>query len=157
MPEFKTIETQEELDRIIGERLARQKEKYAGLEKLESRVKELEKTNAELLLTIDNSNQQLADKDKLISAKESELEEVNKVVEKFKGTQLRTQIALRNGLPYELVDRLQGSDEESLQADAERLSAFIKPKQVAPLKDVEPVIGDERTGAMRQMLQELNQ
>jgi len=44
-----------------------------------------------------------------------------------------------------------------LQADAERLSAFIKPKTVAPLKDVEPVIGDERTSAMRQMLQQLNQ
>ena len=157
MPEFKTIETQEELDRIIGERLARQKEKYAGLEKLESRVKELEKTNAELLATIDSNSKLLAEKDEFISAKESELAEVNQVVEKFKGTQLRTQIALRNGLPYELVDRLQGSDEESLQADAERLSAFIKPKPVAPLKDVEPVVGDDRTTAMRQMLQELNQ
>lgn len=156
MPEFKTIETQEELDRIIGERLSRQKEKYAGLEKLESRVKELETTNAELLATIDSNSKLLAEKDEFISAKESELAEVNQVVEKFKGKQLRTQVALRNGLPYELVDRLQGSDEESLQADAERLSAFIKPKQVAPLKDVEPVIGDERTSAMRQMLQELN-
>ena len=157
MPEFKTIETQEELDRIIGERLARQKEKYAGLEKFESRVKELEKTNAELLATIDSNSKLLAEKDEFISAKESELAEVNQVVEKFKGTQLRTQIALRNGLPYELVDRLQGSDEESLQADAERLSAFIKPKPVAPLKDVEPVVGDDRTTAMRQMLQQLNQ
>ena len=136
MPEFKTIETQEELDRIIGERLARQKEKYAGLEKLESRVKELETTNADLLATIDNNSKLLAEKDEFISAKESELAEVNQVVETFKGKQLRTQIAL--------------------QADAERLSAFIKPKQIAPLKDVEPVIGDERTSAMRQMLQELN-
>lgn len=157
MPEFKTIETQEELDRIIGERLARHKEKYAGLEKLESRVKELEKTNAELLLTIDSNSKLLAEKDEFISTKESELAEVNKVVEKYKGTQLRTQIALQKGLPYELADRLQGSDEESLQADAERLSAFIKPKPVAPLKDVEPVVGDGRTTAMRQMLQELNQ
>ena len=146
MSEFKTIETQEELDRIIGERLARQKEKYAGLEKFESRVKELEKTNAELLATIDSNSKLLAEKDEFISAKESELAEVNQVVEKFKGTQLRTQIALRKG-----------SDEESLQADAERLSAFIKPKPVAPLKDVEPVVGDDRTTAMRQMLQQLNQ
>ena len=120
-------------------------------------MNQLEKTNADLLATIDTSNKLIAERDEFISAKESELAEVNKVVEQFKGTQLRTQIALRNGLPYELVDRLQGSDEESLQADAERLSAFIKPKPVAPLKDVEPVVGDGRTTAMRQMLQELNQ
>lgn len=42
MSEFKTIETQEELDRIVKDRLARQKEKYADYDKLRERVEELE-------------------------------------------------------------------------------------------------------------------
>ena len=46
MSEFKTIETQEDLDRIVKERLARQKEKYADYDELKSRVKELEDENA---------------------------------------------------------------------------------------------------------------
>ena len=50
-----------------------------------------------------------------------------------------------------------GDDEESLQADAERLSAFMKPKPiVAPMKDTEPVVGDERTASMKQMLKDLS-
>ena len=38
MSEFKTIETQEELDRIIGERLSRQKEKFADYDDLKASV-----------------------------------------------------------------------------------------------------------------------
>ena len=65
---------------------------------------------------------------------------------------------MRNGIPYDLAERLQGDDEESLQADAERLSALIKPQTiVAPMKDTEPVVGDERTVAMKQMIKDLNQ
>ncbi|HEM4474160.1 TPA: phage scaffold protein, partial [Streptococcus suis] len=45
MSNFKPIETQEELDRIISERLARQKEKYADYDQVKARVSELEKEN----------------------------------------------------------------------------------------------------------------
>jgi hypothetical protein len=44
-----------------------------------------------------------------------------------------------------------------LQADAERLSAFVKQKQViAPMKSNEPEV-DSRTAAVRQVLRQLNQ
>lgn len=149
-----TTFTQEELNKIVSERIKRAQ---AKTEELENRVKELEEERAGLLSTIEANNQLLIEKDGLISAKESEFAELQKVSDEYKVSQLKTQIAVRNGLPYDLAERLQGSDEESLQADAERLSAFVKQKQViAPMKSNEPEV-DSRTAAVRQVLRQLNQ
>ena len=149
-----TTFTQEELNKIVSERVKRAQAKN---EELENRVKELEEERAGLLSTIEANNQLLIEKDDLISAKESEFAELQKVSNEYKAAQLKAQIAVRNGLPYDLAERLQGSDEESLQADAERLSAFVKPKQViAPMKSNEPEV-DSRTAAVQQVLRQLNQ
>lgn len=148
-----TTFTQEELNKIVSERVKRAQAKN---EELENRVKELEEERAGLLSTIEANNQLLIEKDGLISAKEAEFAELQKVSDEYKASQLKTQIAVRNGLPYDLAERLQGSDEESLQADAERLSAFVKQKQViAPMKSNEPEV-DSSTASMRQVLQQLN-
>lgn len=148
-----TTFTQEELNKIVSERIKRAQ---AKTEELENRVKELEEERAGLLSTIEANNQLLIEKDGLISAKEAEFAELQKVSDEYKASQLKAQIAVRNGLPYDLAERLQGSDEESLQADAERLSAFVKQKQVvAPMKSNEPEV-DSRTASMQQVLQQLN-
>lgn len=148
-----TTFTQEDLNKIVSERVKRAQ---AKTEELENRVKELEEERAGLLSTIEANNQLLIEKDGLISAKEAEFAELQKVSDGYKVSQLKTQIAVRNGLPYDLAERLQGSDEESLQADAERLSAFVKPKQVvAPMKSNEPEV-DSSTAAARQVLRQLN-
>ena len=148
-----TTFTQEELNKIVSERIKRAQ---AKTEELENRVKELEEERARLLSTIEANNQLLIEKDGLISAKEAEFAELQKVSDEYKASQLKAQIAVRNGLPYDLAERLQGSDEESLQADAERLSAFVKQKQVvAPMKSNEPEV-DSSTASMRQVLQQLN-
>lgn len=148
-----TTFTQEELNKIVSERIKRAQ---AKTEELENRVKELEEERVGLLSTIEANNQLLIEKDGLISDKEAEFAELQKVSDEYKASQLKAQIAVRNGLPYDLAERLQGSDEESLQADAERLSAFVKQKQViAPMKSNEPEV-DSRTASMRQVLQQLN-
>lgn len=148
-----TTFTQEELNKIVSERIKRAQ---AKTEELENRVKELEEERAGLLSTIEANNQLLIEKDGLISAKEAEFAELQKVSDEYKASQLKAKIAVRNGLPYDLAERLQGSDEESLQADAERLSAFVKQKQVvAPMKSNEPEV-DSSTASMRQVLQQLN-
>lgn len=148
-----TTFTQEELNKIVSERIKRAQ---AKTEELENRVKELEEERAGLLSTIEANNQLLIEKDGLISAKEAEFAELQKVSDEYKASQLKAQIAVRNGLPYDLAERLQGSDEESLQADAERLSTFVKQKQVvAPMKSIEPEV-DSSTAAARQVLRQLN-
>ena len=60
MSEFKSIETQEELDRIIQDRLSRQKEsiekQYADYETLKAEKQELETKAAALQATIEETS-----------------------------------------------------------------------------------------------------
>lgn len=150
MSEFKPITTQEEFDAAIKGRLSREKEKYSDYDQLKSRVSELEEENAGLKSTIEASNQSKEDSDK-------QLKDLQNKIAGYETASLRTRIALKHGLPYDLADRLQGNDEESFEADAERLAGFIKRTQpVAPIRETEPQVGDNKTMQMKSMLRELN-
>lgn len=149
MSEFKPIETQEELDHIIKERIRREREKFSDYEELKTRVSELETENNGLKTTIGDFNQSKEDTEKMIADLQAQ-------VTGFEASALRTRIALQNGLPFDFADRLQGTDEESLNADAERLAGFIKASApVAPMKNLEPEVGDTKYLQMKQMLQGL--
>ena len=150
MSDFKPITTQEEFDAAIKGRLTREKEKYSDYDQLKSRVEELEKENVDLKSTIEANNQSKADDDK-------QLEELKNQIAGYETASLRTRIALQHGLPYDLADRLQGTDEESLKTDAERLAGYMKRAQpVAPVREIEPQVGDSKTMQMKSMLRELN-
>ena len=73
----------------------------------------------------------------------------------YETANLRTRIALQNGLPYDLADRLVGEDEESIKADAERLSSFVTKQHSAPLKNVEPNIQKDENSAYRKLVEGL--
>lgn len=149
MSEFKTIETQEELDNIVKERIRREREKFGDYDDLKKRVSELESENGALKATVEETKQTIAESD-------AQITELQGQVSNYATASLRTRIALQNGLPYDLADRLQGADEEALRADAERLAGFMRPATPqAPLRDTEPPIGDDKTVQMKQMLREL--
>ena len=149
MSEFKMIETQEELDNIVKERIRREREKFADYDDLKKRVSELESENSVLKSTVEDDKQTRAGLDAKIT-------ELQGQVSNYETASLRTRIALQNGLPYDLADRLQGADEEALRADAERLAGFMRPATPqAQLRDTEPAIGDDKTMQMKQMLREL--
>ena len=162
MSGFKTIETQEELDRSIGELLARQKEKYgdydelkqkaADYEKLETRVTELETENGALKSAAETSKASAEDYDK-------QIEDLKKQVAGYETASLRTRIALQNGLPIDLADRLVGDNEEAIKADAERLAGFMKRTEpIAPMKSNEPTLPtdeDDKRAIYRDMVQNL--
>lgn len=150
---FKAIETQEELDRIITDRLSRQKEGFdkqlGEFDQLKTANADLEKQVGTLQSTIEQSKSGQEDYAKQLS-------DLNSKVAGYETANLRTRIALQNGLPYDLADRLFGDDEESIKADAERLSSFVAKKQpTPPLKDVEnnDVSSD---GAYRKLVEGLN-
>lgn len=149
MSDFKIIETQEELDRIIQDRLARQKEKFADYDELKTKNVELESQIGTLQATIEKSKTTSADYD-------SQISELNTKIAGYETANLRTRIALQNGLPIDLADRLVGDDEESIKADAERLAGFVsKPKPIPPLKDTEPNLGDDENSAYKNLLKGL--
>nr|DAL96331.1 MAG TPA: major capsid protein [Caudoviricetes sp.] len=150
---FKPIETQEELNDIIKERLARQKESFdkdlADLEQLKTRNSELETEVGTLQATIEENQNATSQHNQTIS-------ELNNKIAGYETANLRTKIALKNGLPFDLADRLVGEDEDSLTADAERLAKFMKPKFTPPAKSTEP----RQTGnddPMKEMIQSMRQ
>lgn len=148
MTEFKAIESQEELDKIVQERLARQKE---SLEKKFGDYDKVKAENTTLHQSLEDSKTKAADFEKNIG-------ELNSKVAGFETANLRTKIALEHGLPYDLAGRLVGDDEESISADAERLSSLIGSQQqqpVPPLKDSEGA-GNGKDGAYESLAKGLN-
>ena len=139
MSEFKVIETQEELDRIIGDRLARERAKYEDYDDLKKAKSDLESQVGQLQSTIEESN-------KSLKANDATVAELNKKIAGYEKASLRTKIALQNGLPIDLADRLVGDDEESIKADAERLAGFVAKPKVPPLKDPENTNNKDKTG-----------
>lgn len=152
MSDFKTIETQDELDRIIGARLAKQKESFekqlADYDQLKTAKADLESQVGTLQSTIEQSKAGQEDYTKQIS-------DLTSKVAGYETANLRTRIALQNGLPFDLADRLVGEDEESIKADAERLSSFVTKQHLAPLKDVEPNIQKDENSAYRKLVEGL--
>lgn len=134
MSEFKIVETQEEFDKRISERLKREKEKF-------------EASTSDLRAEIDALKLQLGEKDKALEKGQSDLQGLQKAIEEKDGkisqhemAKLKTTIALQNGIPYDLAERLNGKDEAEILADAQRFAGYIaKPEPIAPLKSTEPV------------------
>jgi len=136
MSEFKVIKTQEELDAILQPRLDRQKEtfvkQYSDYDDLKKQVSALTSENTSLQSTISTEKEKYAGYDKNI-------DELNSKISGFETANLKHDIANEKGIPFALADRLVGKDEDELKADADRLSAMMKPKEpISPLKDSEP-------------------
>lgn len=149
MSEFKPITTQEEFDAAIKERLSREKAKYSDYDQLKSRVTELETENVGLKSTIEANNQSKADAD-------NQLEKMQSQIADYETASLRTRVALQYGLPYDLADRLQGTDEESFKADAERLASFVKPTEhFAPMRNLEPTLEKTENTSYKNLVQGL--
>lgn len=152
---FKVIETQEELDRIIQERLIRQKEslekQYEDYEQLKTRNTELEKEVGTLTLAVEESSKDVKKHEQIVT-------DLNAKVAGYETANLRTRIALQNGIPFDFADRLVGADEESLKADAERLSTIFGNKQQTPppLRNTEKPLGEGKDEAYQTLVENLN-
>jgi len=155
MSEFTVIETQEQLDAIIGERIARAEkkaeekaaEKYADYE-------DLKKQTEDQAAKINDLSSQLSAQTENASTSAKELEDLKAKVHQYETDSVKTRVAHEEGLPYDLAARLSGEDEESIRADAKALVALVgKAKPTAPLGNPEPVAkGDDRDAALKEML-----
>lgn len=158
MSEFNVIETQEQLDAIIGERVARAEkkgeekaaEKYADYDEIKKRlddqVKEIENLNAQLTAQTESA-----------ATSGKELEDLKAKVQRYETDSVKTRIAHEEGLPFEMASRLTGDDEETIREDAKKLVELVgKSKPSAPLGGQEPVVkGNDRDSALREMLTQM--
>ena len=130
--EFTPIETQEQFDAMVKDRVERAKKSTA--KEFEAQLKDLESIKEQLTskeTELDGLRAKIADlsdeKTKNDESYQSALKELSTV----KLDALKQKIAIEEGVPLEMANRLNGEDEESLRADAKAVKGFMGSR-VAP-------------------------
>lgn len=151
--EFKPIETQEELDKIITNRLKREREstekRFEGWISPEDHQRGLDEANKAFIDYKEahkNDEQTIAD----LTAKNKAYETAN----------LKSRIAHEVGLSYEWISRISGEDEKSIREDAESLKKLVGTgsNNLMPTKNAEA--GEDYntgTAALRSVLNGIKQ
>lgn len=152
MGDFKVIESQEQLDAIIGERIKREKEtlskKYEGyLSPDDYKAKE-----TEFNTKIGDLEEQLKTANGKITGHEKELAERDTKIKAYESHSVKTRIAHELGLSYDAVDFLKGEDEESIRKSASTLKALMGSSAPAPLADPEGMPGKAEDTAIKNVL-----
>jgi len=116
--------TQAELDRVVSDRLDRERKKYPDYNDLKTKASQFDELQEE--------NQSEMEK---LTGKVTSLADENKST---KAENLRLRVALSKGLTgdkADLADRLRGSTQEELEADADKLLSHLAPPE--PKKEAE--------------------
>ena len=135
--EFKVIETQEQLDEVIKDRLARSEkkwqEKYAGYlspEEVETRTQDLQKQIDELGNSLNGATEKAKADAEIIAGLEAK-------TKSYETASVKSRIAHEVGIPFELANKLSGETEEDIRKDAEALKPYVTQKHTAPLRNPE--------------------
>lgn len=155
MSDFKVIESQEQLDAIIKDRIARAEknaaEKYADYDDLKAQLTDKDKQIADL-------GEQLKVQSEKVTSSDDAIKELQSKVHEYETASVKTRVAHEEGLPYELASKLSGADEDAIRADAKQMAKFISKPPAAPLGSSEPnqSESDPTKAAYRQMLNNIN-
>lgn len=146
MADFKVIETQEDFDKAIQKRLeqkdrelAEKYKDYLAPEDVAKLTSEHEKAVQEIQTKLTQAEEKAKENDQTVEALTARAAQAESAL-------LKSKVAHENGVPIELADRLVGSTEEELKADAEKVASFLTPKTGAPLRTTEPAGAYVRTG-----------
>ena len=131
---FKPIETQEELDNIIKDRLKREREttqkRYEGWVSPEDHQK-----------AITDANKAFDDYKKAHESDEQTIADLTAKNKKYETASLKSRIAHEVGLSYDWIDRINGEDEKSIREDAESIKKLVGSGS-APLPTKNPEAGE---------------
>lgn len=153
---FKVIETQEQFDERIKERIERAekhtREEFKGWLSPDD-LKALNDKHAGEITALNEQHakelEKYAEYDEKITAYESE-------IKGLKTSAMKSQIAMRMHLPAEAVEFLQGDNEESISASAEKLAKLSGASSVVSFtKNTEKPVGDSKTEAFRQLARQI--
>lgn len=135
MADFTPINTQEELDRIIGERLRRERETVT--KSFEQKIAEKETESGKLKADMEAVNKRLEEANQKISG----IPDLEKKIKAYEVASVKSKVARETGIPFELAERLSGETEEDIRKDAEGLRKVIGSQQPSA-----PRAGGERSG-----------
>ncbi|AEG14705.1 putative prophage lambdach01, scaffold protein [Desulfofundulus kuznetsovii DSM 6115] len=110
--------TQEELDRIITERLKRERQKYADYDELKKAAEELKKLKEAQMSEQEKLQARLAEYERKTAELEIALQEA-----RLEATKLR--VLEEIGLPKTFASRIFGTTEEEIRQDAQELAKLL--------------------------------
>ncbi len=144
--EFKPIETQEELDKIITTRLKREREstekRFEGWISPEDHQKGLDELNK----AFSDYKETHKDDEKTIA----DLTAQNKA---YETASLKSRIAHEVGLSFEWIDRIKGEDEKSIREDAESIKKLVgSGSSLLPLRRSEKNPEDDKDAGLKSLL-----
>ena len=149
MSEFKVIETQEQLDAVLGERLKREREtvrkEFDGFLSPEDAAKKYAG-----YLSPDAEKEKYKD---YLSPEEAAKKDAK--IKGYETDSVKTRIAHEAGLSYDAVNFLKGEDEDSIRKSAETLKSLIGASNVAPLASTESSISNAQEVALKNTLKGL--
>ena len=129
MSDFKPIESQEQFDAMVKDRLERAErsfiEKYGNSEELKTQLEAKDGQIAEL-------SKQLEEVNKNFESSKAQVEGLNAKVLQYETDSVKTRVAHEVGIPYEMASRLNGDNEEAIRADAKALAKMMKASTTTP-------------------------
>lgn len=147
MGEFNPINTQEELDKILGERLKREREKFADYEAIK-------KGNTDLTAELDKLKKEAEINASNKADFEKQIKELTSKIKGYEADSAKNRIALEVGLPLEIAKRLSGSNEDEWRQDAELLAKFISKPLPQATSEQKEYSGKNQ--AYKELLDKLN-
>lgn len=138
---FLAFSSQEEVDKWIGSRLGKERDKarseFEGYEDYKAAADELAQLKAKAaeeqkanLSEVERLKVELAERDEALAERDRVLAERETAIKEFESRQLRAEVAAKKGLPAALVAALTGATAEELEAHADELLKLI-PQPVA--------------------------
>lgn len=128
MSDFKIIETQEDFDKAIQSRLKQKDRELADKYKDYLSPDDVTALKADYDKQLQDANKLVDEANKKLSTFDETVSNLTQRAETAENKLLKNKVAYENKLPIELSDRLIGSTEEELKADAEKLSGILKPQ-----------------------------
>lgn len=126
---FTPINTQEEFDTAIGERLKREREtlekKFEGY----TSPDDVAKLKGTYDTKIADLNKSLEEANTKISGHDKTVQELNAKIKGYETDSAKTRIALEEGLSFEFAQRLTGTTEEEIRKDAQAFAAVLKKQK----------------------------
>lgn len=152
MADFTVIETQEQFDAAIKDRLGREKAKFAeqlaGYDETKAKLSDAEKQIADLTEALTAANEKISGFDEQIAERDSKISD-------YAARAAKTQIAHEMGLAFDAIEFLKGNTEDEIRASAESLKNLVGAQKVAPLATSDGANLDPKEAALRGMLQDL--
>lgn len=149
MSEFKSIDSQEEFDLRIKDRLQRKEDQIRNefselINNLKAENENLKSENSGLKTNLEK-----------VKEKDVEIESLRGQIQGYEKSNLKRKVALDYNIPYKLAERIKGESEDEMIEDAKNLSTYFgKEESVAPLKN--PEINTGVSGLYKDLLDGLD-